>query len=296
MSCSCGREGVAHQEWLIRLSLLNAPIRRRGILGRRRTRHWFRLLRLRRCDKRWPRKASRRRTTMTCSGSWRRSRWESSAQRTNRDPVHEDLISFWRLSGTNITQTASGRSATLWRSVRAEYDTSKTVTNSRKSACVLEQAPLVLMRIVALALILTTPVLAEAQSDAAAFARYPAPVTHVVKRAASRFRTSWSRQYQAELLDAADGDVNFAGHYVVAEIGCGAGCIMVATIDAETGSIVRLPGTVSNWPRKITEPLEYRVDSRLLIVHGQLGEKGSVGPHRFVLSRSGFGPASPPTL
>ena len=147
------------------------------------------------------------------------------------------------------------------------------------------------MHIAALTIILATPVLAEAESGAAAFARYPAPVAHVVKRAAPQFRTSWSRQYQSALLDAADGDVNFAGHYVFAEIGCGAGCIMVATIDAETGSIVRLPGTVSNWPKTFTEPLEYRVDSRLLIVHGQLGEKGSVGPHRIVLSRSGFGQA-----
>ncbi len=140
------------------------------------------------------------------------------------------------------------------------------------------------MRMMALALILAMPVFADARSDASAFTRYPAAVTHVAKRAAPRFQTSWSRQYQSELLDAADGDVDFAGHYVVAEIGCGAGCIMVAMIDAETGAIVRLPGTVSNWPKTLTEPLEYRVNSRLLIVYGQIEEKGSVGPHHFVLA------------
>ncbi len=86
--------------------------------------------------------------------------------------------------------------------------------------------------------------------------------------------------------------VNFAGHYVLTSIGCGAGCVQVAAIDAGTGAVAWLPKTVCCWPLALTDPLEYRRDSRLLIVYGALNEKGS-GAHAFVFDGRRFLVRSP---
>jgi hypothetical protein len=50
---------------------------------------------------------------------------------------------------------------------------------------------------------------------------------------------------------------------------------MGAAIDAKTGAVAWIPFTVCCWDFAITEPLEYRRDSRLLIVYGSLDEQGA---------------------
>ena len=97
-----------------------------------------------------------------------------------------------------------------------------------------------------------------------------------------------SRRFRSALADAADGEVDFAGRYIVAEIGCGAGCIDVAAINAATGAVVWLPTSVSGWPKSHPDPLEYRTDSRMLRVYGRLAERGSLGPHAFVFDGRRF--------
>jgi hypothetical protein len=84
-----------------------------------------------------------------------------------------------------------------------------------------------------------------------------------------------SRQYATMLRDASRRKPNFAGHYVLASWGCGASCIMSAAIDAKTGTVTWLPFTVCCWETNIREPLEFRPNSRLLIVHGSRDEQGS---------------------
>ena len=125
-----------------------------------------------------------------------------------------------------------------------------------------------------------------------AFSSYPAAVTRVARRSPLQFRSALSRRYRSDLQEAATGPVNFAGHYVLTSIGCGAGCVQVAAIDAGAGSVTWLTQTVCCWPLAMTEPLEYRRDSRLLIVHGALHEKGS-GVHAFVFDRRRFLAKSP---
>ena len=120
-----------------------------------------------------------------------------------------------------------------------------------------------------------------------AFSKYPAAVTHVARRPSLQFRSALSRRYRTDLEKAATGPVNFAGHYVLTSIGCGAGCVQVAAIDAGAGTVTWLPPTVCCWPLAMTEPLEYRRDSRLLIVHGALNEQGS-GVHAFVFDGRRF--------
>jgi hypothetical protein len=83
-----------------------------------------------------------------------------------------------------------------------------------------------------------------------------------------------SREYASALRNAARQKSNFAGHYILASWGCGASCIMAATVDAKTGAVSWLPFTVCCWSEEIKETLEFRTNSRLLVVHGNRDEKG----------------------
>jgi hypothetical protein len=107
------------------------------------------------------------------------------------------------------------------------------------------------------------------------FEEYPAAVEAVKKPAQARISDAQSRKYRTQLREASRHAPDFAGHYILATWGCGASCVMAAAIDAKTGSVISLPFTVSNWPLEVTEPLDYKANSRLLIVRGSRDEKGN---------------------
>lgn len=71
-----------------------------------------------------------------------------------------------------------------------------------------------------------------------------------------------------------DRGVNFAGHYVLAEWGCGAGCYGMAVVDATDGSI-------DGYGTKATRLFEYREDSRLI------GSNTEHGLAYFVMNQEG---------
>ena len=123
-----------------------------------------------------------------------------------------------------------------------------------------------------------------------AFAQHPAPAVYAGRHASLRLAGARSRRFHIALADAYDGEVDFAGRYVLAEIGCGAGCIDVAALDARTGAVRWFPTSVSDWPKAFPDPLEHRIDSRLLIVHGRPGERGGDGLHAFVFDGRRFVP------
>ncbi|HYL92262.1 MAG TPA: hypothetical protein VEW69_03800, partial [Alphaproteobacteria bacterium] len=49
------------------------------------------------------------------------------------------------------------------------------------------------------------------------------------------------RRYRSAILRAAAKGPNFAGHYTIAEWGCGAGCVSFAVVDAATGKVFPSP-------------------------------------------------------
>lgn len=114
------------------------------------------------------------------------------------------------------------------------------------------------------------------------FEDYPAPA-YKGKTAPVRLASAQSRDYATRLRMAAHGAPNFAGQHILTAWGCGASCVMAAAIDAKTGAVAWLPFTVCCWNNDVTEPLEYRHDSRLLIVHGSHDEKGSGDQTNFYL-------------
>ena len=92
-------------------------------------------------------------------------------------------------------------------------------------------------------------------------------------------KTAEDRRFRTRIREAAAGGPNFAGHFTVAEWGCGAGCVSLAIIDAATGSVYRGPFGILSWEMRKYEgkyaanddkfqQLEYRIDSRLLVARG----------------------------
>ena len=136
---------------------------------------------------------------------------------------------------------------------------------------------------------LPVPPQATSTPPADQFAQYATPVRAGPPRVVVvRGRTPWSRRYRSELARQARGRVNFAGRYVLAQIGCGAGCLTLGAVDRWNGAVMELAPTICCWPEPVTEPLRYRANSRLLVAQGLLNETGAAGFHRFVLRHGRF--------
>lgn len=67
-------------------------------------------------------------------------------------------------------------------------------------------------------------------------------------------------KFQGLLNEATDGQVNFAGHYIIVELSCGSDCQQHAIMDAMTGKILTV-GLESNYG------LKYDIKSALLVVN-----------------------------
>ncbi len=91
-------------------------------------------------------------------------------------------------------------------------------------------------------------------------------------------RTAHQRSYRTVIQLAARKGPNFAGHYTFAQAGCGSDCRVNALIDVKSGDVfdepfkilaVPLPVRYVDSPtEEILEGMSFRIDSRLLIVHG----------------------------
>lgn len=102
-----------------------------------------------------------------------------------------------------------------------------------------------------------------------------------------RIQSSKDREFATRLREVARGKPNFAGHYILSSWGCGASCITTVAVDVKTGQTTWLPFTLCCWAPEIDVPIEFRVNSRLLILHGARNESGS-GTYYYQLGRSGF--------
>ncbi len=91
-------------------------------------------------------------------------------------------------------------------------------------------------------------------------------------------RTRWQQNFRTVIRDAAQEGPNFAGHYTLAEWGCGAGCVSMAVVDSKTGRTFEGPFRLLGFDLDYVyeggeEQLEYRVDSRLVVARGCPEEK-----------------------
>lgn len=71
---------------------------------------------------------------------------------------------------------------------------------------------------------------------------------------------------------AKHGTRNFAGEYILGQIGCGAECRITFALNARTGRVSWIPFTICCWRPFGVEATEVRLDSRLLIMRGLRNE------------------------
>lgn len=112
------------------------------------------------------------------------------------------------------------------------------------------------------------------------FEDFPVNEKFKTKPAAVRLASREAKKYRTVIREGASKGPNFAGHFTIVEWGCGAGCVQFAIVNAITGAVLMPPFYVG--PRSLVEgqtaepdePLQYRLDSKLLIVSGSRNEKG----------------------
>jgi hypothetical protein len=109
------------------------------------------------------------------------------------------------------------------------------------------------------------------------------PVTEIFKGppAPPKLRRPVDRLFRTRIREGAAKGPNYAGHYTIADWGCGMGCVSIAIVDAKDGRIYQAPFSALAWGMPLMkyegkyepsqhgfEPLAYKLDSRLLIVRG----------------------------
>jgi tetratricopeptide (TPR) repeat protein len=121
----------------------------------------------------------------------------------------------------------------------------------------------------------TTVPVAKAKA-APRFQDYPATRTFTGGNAAVRLESAEDQKYRTRLSQGAAGKPNFAGDYILVLWGCGSGCAEGAVIDPRTGTISWLPYFVVGCDSSCVdfadkEFIEFRADSKLLVLNGQRG-------------------------
>lgn len=122
-------------------------------------------------------------------------------------------------------------------------------------------------------------------SDEPSFKDYTAPVYAGKIRTINFKSHPKARTFRTKLKDGAKDGINFAGRYNLSTIGCGAGCFIVAIIDAVNGSVY-FPNELYGWSVGIgdwtnnEEPVTYRTDSHLLRMVGY-PHKGKPGKENY---------------
>ena len=86
--------------------------------------------------------------------------------------------------------------------------------------------------------------------------------------------TRSQRTFRSAITQAAAKGPNFAGHYTIAEWGCGSGCMSVAVVDAASGKVFSGPFKILSIPMAEGEGgheyqgTVYQLKSRLFIADG----------------------------
>lgn len=124
--------------------------------------------------------------------------------------------------------------------------------------------------------VLAGAVLAQAPPS---FEQFAATETFSGKPAAPTLKTAGQRMFRTRIREAAAKGPNFAGHYTIAEWGCGSGCVSIALIDSSDGRVFDGPFQTLSWDLVNYEgkypsnangfvPLSFHRDSRLLVARG----------------------------
>lgn len=123
-------------------------------------------------------------------------------------------------------------------------------------------------KILALLLIIMTPASSMAIAANDDFSRFPADSRYTGKPKLPDFngRDKTYRSMRSRITAGVHAGVNYAGKYVIIDVGCGTGCHAPFFVDASTGQVLNFPlGGEDN----IYLSMKYRADSNLLIAQWQ---------------------------
>jgi hypothetical protein len=91
------------------------------------------------------------------------------------------------------------------------------------------------------------------------------------------------------ILDGPTRKPDFAGHYIAIQGSCGTGCSSFGAMDAKTGEIYWFGHTLNLDEGSDLPKVQYRLTSRLLVLHCNLDEKLSTnGTYYYVLKGHRF--------
>lgn len=124
-------------------------------------------------------------------------------------------------------------------------------------------------------------------ADVPVFEDYPVPLAEglptVTLDAASLQAAGLDVARHESLAQTLDELPQVAGHYVLAEWGCGTDCLQAVLIDRHSGMAIALPGPLCCWNGE-GEMLATRPDSALIIVSGKHPGSHSGQPQYYVVS------------
>jgi hypothetical protein len=130
------------------------------------------------------------------------------------------------------------------------------------------------------------------QKSVPQFKNYPAGKIYRGKNAPVKLPTGDERMFRSRLTAAAKQKPNFAGHYVLTYWGCGTECRGGAVIDVKTGKVTFFDFSLCCWEHygeDEFEPINFRVDSKLVIFTGARNEKdGDEGTHFYKFENGRF--------
>jgi hypothetical protein len=140
-----------------------------------------------------------------------------------------------------------------------------------------------MIKVAVVLLLLTSGVLAQRKS-LPRFENYPVKENFRGKSAPVKLTSQLAHTFRTRLRENAAEGVNFAGHYIAATWGCGAACASFAIIDARTGQVYFIPSlqNVGGFGYSDEDLIQFRKNSRLLIVVGMPNDKGYVGRYYYV--------------
>jgi hypothetical protein len=104
-----------------------------------------------------------------------------------------------------------------------------------------------------------------------------------------------SRTFRTRVRYAARSKPNFAGEYILGQIGCGAACRVTFALNARTGRVSWLPFTICCWGPVDAEATKVRLNSRLVVLRGLRNEgneeyigDGMTDTHYYQIRNGGF--------
>lgn len=129
----------------------------------------------------------------------------------------------------------------------------------------------------------------NANQEIPQFADYPAinVLSNNAKHSPVKLETDFDLSFKTRIKATEQAPVNFAGEYVLSLWGCGSSCLMGVSVNARTGKVVELPGTICCWNDE-GDNVVFRKNSNLLVLAGLINESEPYGAHFYELKNDEF--------